>query len=133
MNHLNEDKLLEYLLETSTDTSERAKITEHLSACPECRRLLEDIRDDIEIIGGVRPLRPVLRIPYRRVSRNLVYQALRIAALIIFGIAIGSGGSKWISRQPATVSPAYVKLSPPPDSVSSYVVADATMISTKIQ
>jgi hypothetical protein len=129
MIHLNEDKLLEYLLETSADYAERDKISEHLAVCPECHKRLEEIREDIAIIGGIKPLRPVLRIPRPPVRSNFIYRTLRIAALIIFGVALGMVASKWVNRQPAIISPAYVTLSPPPDSVSSYVVADATGIS----
>ncbi len=129
MIHFNEDKLLEYALETSTDHAERAEIAEHLAICPECSTMLEVIRKDIEIIGSVRPLQPVLRIPGLRAQSNFTYRALRIAALIVFGIAVGLGVSKWVYRQPAKVLPAYITLSPPPDSVNSYVVADATEIS----
>ena len=129
MIHLNEDKLLEYALETFTNHAERAEIAEHLANCPECRTMLEVIRKDIEIIGSIRPLQPVLRIPGLRPRSNFTYRALRIAALIVFGMAVGLGASKWIYRQPAIVMPAYITLSPPPDSVNSYVVADATEIS----
>ena len=129
MIHFNEDKLLEYALETSPDHADRAEIAEHLADCPECRTMLEVIRKDIEIIGSVRPLQPVLRIPGLRARSNFTYRALRIAALIIFGMAVGLGASKWVYRQPAEVLPAYIMLSPPPDSVNSYVVADATGIS----
>ncbi len=129
MIHINEDKLLEYALETSSDRVERAEIADHLSVCAECHMKLEEIRKDIEIIGGVRPPQPALRIPGQRARPNSIYSALRIAALIVFGIAVGLGASKWVYRQPAIVLPAYILFSPPPDSVNSFVVGDATEIS----
>jgi len=133
MNHLNEDKLMEYALETSISHAEDAEIAEHLTLCPECRKRFEDLRKDNEILGSIQPLRPALSIPCQRVRFNPVYRAIRIAALIIFGIVLGSAGSRWANRQPATVSPAYVLLSPPPDSVAGCVVADATLMPKELR
>jgi hypothetical protein len=126
MNHLDEDSLMEYILETSADPAEWEKIAEHLAACPDCRKRFEDLRKDIEIVGSIRPLRPAVIIPGRPVHFNPLYRAIRIAALIIFGIAVGLGGSRWFNRQPATVLPAYIALPPLPDSIIGCVVADAT-------
>jgi anti-sigma factor RsiW len=133
MNHINEDKLLEYALETSADSAERSEIAAHLAICPECHKRLEDFQNEIKIIGGIRPFRPALSIPTRQVRSNFIYRVLRTAALIILGIAAGLGGSRLANRHPAMVSPAYLTLSPPPDSVNSYVVADATLISAELQ
>jgi anti-sigma factor RsiW len=130
MNHFNDDELLEYALETGADQSVRAEIARHVAACPECRARFEELREDMGIIGGIRPIPPVSRIPRMRMRSSLVYSILRAAALVILGIALGFGGSRMIDRQPAVVTPAYTALSPPPDSVSSYVVADATGLPT---
>lgn len=126
MSHFNDDELLEYALETGADQAGRAEIAKHVAACPRCHARLEELRKDIGIIGGVRPLPPVLRIPRMPSRSNLTYRLLKAAALVILGIALGFGGSRLIDRQPAVVTPAYTALSPPPDSVSSYAVADAT-------
>lgn len=126
MSHFNDDELLEYALETGADQAGRAEIAEHVATCPECRERLEGLMRDIEIIGGIRPIPPVVRFPGVRTRSSLIYSGLRAAALVLFGIALGFGASRLIDRRPAAVSPAYTELSPPPDSVSSYVVADAT-------
>lgn len=130
MIHFNDDKLLEYALETASDDSGRAEIEAHLAVCPGCRDRLDEIRKDIEIIGSIRPLQPVLSISPKRTHSDFIYRALRTAALIILGIAMGFGASKLVYRQPATVLPAYFTLSPPPDSVRSYVAADVTGLSS---
>ena len=128
MSHFNDDQLLEFALETGADQAGRAEIEKHLTVCDECRGRLNEIEKDIRTIGGIRPLSPVLRIPRIRPRAGLVYSALRAAALVILGIALGFGASRLIDRRPAEVSPAYVTLSPPPDSMIGYVVADATSI-----
>lgn len=128
MNHYNEDKLLEYLLETSDDLAQRTEIAEHLAACPECRKKLDDLRGEVEIIGSVRPLRSTLQIPRRQVRPSLFYRALRTAAILAIGVAAGLVGARWANPQPSVVSPAYIALSPPPDSISGYAVPDATAI-----
>jgi anti-sigma factor RsiW len=131
MIHINEDKLLQYALEVSPTDAERAVIAEHLATCSECSARLEELRKDIEIIGGIQPRKQELRMPVPRPRHNHVYPIIRAAALFIFGIAVGFGASNWIHRQPAYISPAYLTLSPPPDSVSTQVVSDATEISKR--
>ena len=129
--HINDDKLLQYALEISPTDKERAVIAEHLAICSECRSRLEELRRDIEIIGGIQPRRQELRMPGPRPRHNFAHPIIRAAALFILGIAVGFVASNWIQREPAYISPAYLTLSPPPDSVSTYVVSDATEISAR--
>ncbi len=129
--HINEDKLLQYALEVSPTDAERTAIAEHLAACSECSARLEELRKDIEVIGGIQPRRQELRMPGPRPRHNFVYPVIRAAALFIFGIVVGFGASHWIQRQPAYISPSYLTLSPPPDSIGTYVVSDATEISKR--
>lgn len=129
--HINEDKLLQYALEVFSTDSERAGIAEHLAICSECSARLEELRKDIEVIGGIQPRRQELRMPSPRPRHNFVYPIIRVAALFIFGILVGFGMSNWIYRQPTYISPSYLTLSPPPDSISTYVVSDATGVSKR--
>jgi hypothetical protein len=133
MSHFNDDELLEYALETGADQAGRVEIDKHLTVCEECRRRLEEIEKDIRAIGDIQPSSPVLRIPRMRPRAGLVYRALRAAALVILGIALGFSGSRMIDRRPAVVSPAYITFSAPPDSMISYVVADATSVPSEFR
>ena len=127
--HINEDKLLQFALEVSPTDAERAGIAEHLAICSECSARLEELRKDINVIGGIQPRRQELRMPIPRPWHNVLYPIVRAAALFIFGIVVGFGVSNWILREPAYISPSYLTLSPPPDSIGTYAVSDATGIS----
>jgi anti-sigma factor RsiW len=126
MNHIGEDELLKYVLEISAGEAEGAGIEAHLKACSACRTRLESLRKDLKIISGIRPQGQTLsmRSPHRR--HIALYSLLRAAALIILGIALGVSGSKLIQREPVCVSPAYLVLSPPADSIAGYAASDAT-------
>jgi hypothetical protein len=128
MTHNSEDELLRYALEVIANEEERASTAAHLAVCSECRVRLEDLRKDIQIVGGVRPRRRVLLIPNSRPREVLTYTILRTAALIILGSLIGFGASKGVHRELEFVSSGYVTLSPPTDSLTAYTVSDATDI-----
>jgi len=130
MNHINEDKLLEYALEVLPDRAESDVIERHLESCPDCAAILEKIRGDLELLGSIRPNHPVLKIPFRRARIRFVYSLIKAAALLILGMAAGYGISNWINEEPAVVSQAYLRLSPPPDSTLGFAAADATEISS---
>jgi hypothetical protein len=128
MNHLNDDHLLRHALEAYESDDERAETTAHIAACAECRERFENVQSDVGVIASVQPRRRVLQMPGPRPRRTVVYSLLRAAALIIFGVVVGYGTSNWMSRQPAQVSPAYVTLSPPADSLRRYAASDATEV-----
>jgi hypothetical protein len=100
--HVNEDKLLQYALEASPTDAERVSIAEHLAICSECSARLEEIRKDIEIIGGVQPRRQELRIPGPRPRHNFVYPVIRAAALFIFGPPISRSHRPLILSAPTS-------------------------------
>lgn len=129
MNHIDENKLLEYALELSPTESGRADIAEHLAECQDCAAKLERIRQDIGIIGSIQPREPDVRMPRHRSRRTFVYATLRAAALITIGIITGLGMSSWIHVEHICVSPAYVTLSPPEASAGGYSASDATGLS----
>lgn len=130
MKHIDGDKLLEYALETVSEVGERKEIERHLDDCPECRSQLKAIRDDLEFIGS---LKPSLTEPKPEVSprrKKYLYGIIRAAALIIFGFFIGlavSGGSE---PEDVYVTPCYVQLTPPADSLEGFAESDATGSST---
>jgi hypothetical protein len=126
MTHNSEDELLRYALEVIANEEERASMAAHLTVCSECRVRLEDLRKDIQIVGGVRPRRRVLLIPNSRPREVVAYTILRTAALIILGSLVGFGASKGVHRELEFVSSGYVTLSPPTDSLTPYAVSDAT-------
>jgi hypothetical protein len=128
MTHIDENKLLAYALEISESDTEKADIAAHVSTCAECRARLENIQKDIDIISGVQPMRRVLHLPSRPAQSNIMNTIIRSAALIIFGIFVGFGASKLIHHEPALVSPAYLTMSPPADSLTGYAITDATEI-----
>jgi hypothetical protein len=128
MTHNSEDELLGYTLETIASDEERAGIAAHLAVCSECRMRLENLRKEMEIIGGVIPRPRVLRIPSPRPREAVTYTILRTAALIVLGTLVGFGASKRVHREPEFVSSAYVTLSPPTDSLTAHAVSDATDI-----
>lgn len=128
--HINDDKLIEYALEIIYDDTERAGMKEHLEACRPCRDRLKKLQDDIDVIGSIHPQRIIASTRGRSRMRRALYSMLRAAALIIIGVAIGFGASAWLEDEPAHVSYQYIALSPPADSIGTYVVSDATDISS---
>jgi len=128
--HITEDKLLEYALEITDDNVDQAEIEGHLDACQSCRSRLKELRHDIDVIGSIRPPRPVASIPGVSRWNDAVYRLLRVAALIVVGLAVGFSASAWLEDEPARVASRYLTLSSPADSVSRYAASDATDISS---
>lgn len=126
MNHLTDDQLLAYVLETIADDAEHTALAGHLEQCSECRARLERCRADVALIGGVRPARREISMPRPAQRPSAFGRAVRIAAIFVAGIAIGVIARDWTSDNPARVSPAYVKLSPPSDSLAGSAASDAT-------
>jgi hypothetical protein len=126
MNHIDDDNLLEHVLEACTDANKSDEIERHLAECTECRDRLEQLREDIDVIGGISPQRPRLIIPKRRAGTG--YSNLRAAALLIFGIFIGFGAGNLMHHPQTYVSPSYVDLRPPELTASAPAESDATGI-----
>ncbi len=126
MKHIDEDRLLEYALNTIDDADERGEIESHLEECGECRSRLEIIGEDLDFIGSLKPdLNNAIPKTTTR-KRKYLYGMIRAAALIVFGFVIGlavSGGSE---RADVYVTPCYVRLSPPADSLGGFAESDAT-------
>ena len=131
MTHISEDKLMMYALEIIDDDKDLADIEGHLADCPDCRNRLEKIRHDIDIIGDVKPYRQVIQMPVPAVRRINIYSILKMVALFIFGIFVGYGASHISEKKPGPVSPAYIELSPPDNSMQGYAVCDSTGISER--
>jgi hypothetical protein len=130
MNHPTEDQLLAFALETDASENERQAITDHLAGCAECRARFEGIENDLRVIGGVRPQRQIAPAVLAKRRPVTAYTLLKAAALIIFGIVVGYSSARLTAEQPAMVSPSYIELSPPADSMIGYAVTDATEIGT---
>ena len=131
--HIDEDKLLAWVLDTLDSEDEKREIAIHLERCVECRSRLEKLKSDIEIIGDIRPTRGIAN-PAQKSSRpRLVYSFIRAAVLVLFGIGVGFGISAWLDDTPAPVSGFYADLSPAPDSVSRYAPSDATGVAVDLE
>ena len=130
MIHIDEDTLLKYALETLDDADEKSKIAAHLVSCQECLAQLEEIYGDLDTIASLRPTAITSRTQESSWTQQWVGSLLRIAALLVVGIALGFGGSFILTKEPHGVSPCYATLSPPADSISLYAVPDATEISS---
>ena len=128
MSHIDENRLLAYVLEVLDSDSERAEIAAHLAGCAECRALSERVRGDVDLIGSVSPLGQVLRISNPRARGRMVFAMLRAAAMIVLGIFIGLGASSLLRRPPVEVVPQYVALSPPGDRSSGCAATDVTEV-----
>jgi len=128
MSHVDEDRLLAYLLEVLERDSEREEIAEHLAGCAECRALLEHVQGDVELIGSVRPYGQVLRIRDHRIRGWRMYAALRAAAMVALGVFIGFGASSLLHHRPTEVVPPYAVLSPPTDCSSGCAVTDVSEV-----
>lgn len=126
--HIDDDKLLRYVLEVCSSDAERQDISEHLSACAECRRRLEGVRRDVGVIAGVRPRPAPLAMPRRESRSGVLYRSLRIAAVFALGIVVGYGASSVVREEPVYISPAYVPPPASPDSIYGFAVADATEV-----
>ncbi|MDM7917253.1 MAG: hypothetical protein QUU85_18595 [Candidatus Eisenbacteria bacterium] len=126
MTHPSEDILLGFALETIDDPSESAAVASHLAGCRRCSDLLAGIRRDLAILGGLEPRGRVLGRPL--VRRRLVpaIGLLQAAALLTIGFALGLGAAARSHREQAWVSPAYLSVSPPADSLRLLAVPDAT-------
>ena len=126
MNHISEDKLLEYALGTIESESESAEISEHLKKCRECRNSLASIKNDIDMLAGIKPNKHI-KIPSQQSrSKTFAYSLLKIAALLIIGFIAGIGSSVLLYERPVRVMPSYTKLSPPADSLANMAISDAT-------
>jgi predicted anti-sigma-YlaC factor YlaD len=126
MNHLSEDKLLEYVLAIIEDESEIEAIENHLESCDDCRARLDNINKDIDAIAGVKsPIVPLPQLPAKK-SFRIGGVILRAAALLLFGFLTGYIVADYTRPEPVNVSPSYLILSPPPDSAIGIVLSDAT-------
>ena len=128
MKHITEDKLLEYALETCSGDAEKAEIESHLDSCLECREQQSAIHKDIDLLGGVKGRKMVVNKPIAVRTRFSVQTMLKAAALLIFGFLSGLGVSNLVQREPISIMPSYIELSPPADSLTSFVATDATQI-----
>lgn len=128
MSHIDENKLLAYVLEILDCDSERDEIAAHLAGCAECRAQLETMRGDVETISSVRPHGRVLRIPNPRARGWGMYAILRAAAMIVLGVFLGFGASSVMHHRPREVVPPYAVLSPPRDCSSGCAVTDVTEV-----
>jgi predicted anti-sigma-YlaC factor YlaD len=148
MKHSSEDELLLYALEATVSSGEHDAIAAHLEVCSECRSRLEGIRKELEVLSSVRPKGRALEMPdsslqgpdewshhagtgHDRRSVRYGRTVLRAATFTVVGFLVGLGTSNWIHREPVLVSPAYVTLSPPAQSIAAHAACDATDISAQ--
>ncbi len=126
MIHISEDQLLEYALE-ACDENERLKIEEHIESCERCSEALNRIRQDIDLIGSIRPTKSPMAQPVPASQRgSFVSSLLRVAAILAIGFVIGYSTSSITRPDSIDIAPAYVQLSPPADSLAGYAPSDGT-------
>lgn len=131
MRHIEEDQLTAYALDTLESGSERQEIAAHLASCEECRLRLGSIEADVHLMSNIRPRSGDLRMPSPGRRGRPWAQWLRAAAILVTGISIGYGASMFGRTEPAPVSPSFVRLLPPADSVLGTAASDATGVSTE--
>ena len=131
MKHIEEDQLTAYALDTLESESERQEIAAHLASCEDCRLRLGSIEADVRLMSNIRPRSGDLRMPSPRRHGRPWVQWLRTAAILVTGISIGYGASMIGRTEPAPVSPAFVQLLPPADSVLGTAALDATGVSAE--
>jgi hypothetical protein len=129
MTHIDDDALLGHALDTIDDDAAKNQIVDHLAHCPECRRRLDEIWNDIDIIGSINPNSVHIGTPFVKAKPRIAVTLIRAAAFITIGFLGGLTSAKWISSSPATVTPLYADLTPIPDSLSGTAAPDATQIS----
>jgi len=129
MNHIDDDTILKYALEIIEDIKEKNSIEEHLVSCPECRQKLIEIRKDMDIIRGIQSLTSELKMPVPKKRGNILLSTMRVASLIILGIAIGFSSAKLSDNEQVSVRSSYNVISPLADSLIGFAPSDATEIS----
>ncbi len=131
MNHITEDNLLAYVLETKTDETNQSDIEEHLQSCENCRNRLAKIRADIDVITGIGTHTTATNAsaPSNRVP--VLGSLLRAAAVLIIGIGIGYGAALWTQPEQVTITAQYLSPSPAHDSTFRYAVSDVTGLAQK--
>jgi anti-sigma factor RsiW len=127
MNHIDDDRLLEYALDL-TDDENKSVITSHLSQCLDCTKRLAAMKADVGLLAGVSPRRPPVQMPGRGSHNRFAFRLMQAAAFIVLGFFGGLGAAGLMDRAPRIVSPLYADLSPLPDSLSNTAASDATQV-----
>jgi len=128
MNHISEDKLLEYSLELIEDKQALDDIEKHIHGCSKCRERLSKIREDVDVIGGVRvESESMPSFITRRGNRNS-FVLFKVAAILIVGFLLGYSTSNWLSKESTSIVASQLRTSPPPDSIIGIAASDGTEI-----
>jgi len=127
MNHLSEDDLLAYALETCENPD---RIEGHLHSCTGCNARLDSIRADIEIIAGVRPRTSRPHAPVVSLPASRLMKIVHIAAVIVLSFAAGFATSRFWQHEPAHVTPATTDWVTPA-SATDAAACDATAMNVR--
>jgi len=128
MKHIEEDRLLEYALETRPDDEDRKTIEAHLAECQQCRDALEKIRDELTIIGSIRPDVTPFPVQSSNKRKSIVPALLKAAALVIFGAVTGFGLAAQISTEQVSILPRYEIQSSSNSSLQERASREATRV-----
>lgn len=128
MYHIDENRLLAYVLEVLDCDADRNEIAEHLHGCPECSAQLERIRGDVQIISSIQPYARVLQMSNPRGRRRRAYAILRAPVMIVLGVFVGFGIASLVRNPPTEVVPQYVVLSPPDGRSPGSAATDVTEV-----
>mgnify|MGYP006865027725 CR=1 FL=1 len=117
MNHYDDDSLTAYLLEMIEDVGKGNQIEYHLKTCEICQKKLQDIKSDIDMIGGfeLKPVKDHYPLPSKQVAKKSNW--FRLAAVMIMGITIGGYFIITESFAPIPVVPMRMASTQSPDSV----------------
>lgn len=120
MNHLHEDQILKYMLDT-LDSVENKSVKNHLENCKKCTSLLHNIKSDFEIIDSYNPhVEYDNFLPQR--NKIEVNNWLKVAAVLVLGFLTGYLTSNYTKPDQVTVvAQTLIPQSPQIDS-SDYIV-----------
>ncbi|GEM_PF-911711 len=130
MNHIDDDMLMKLALEL-LDGEEAAGLEAHISECEDCRVRLEGIRRDMDLLGSIEPGLDRAVIPLPGASRPRFATWLRVAALVLFGFAVGYGVSRLEEDRIIYVVPHRVDVAPPSHTYPSFSYCESPDLSTE--
>lgn len=130
MNHPDSDTILKFALET-LEAEEHASVGDHLGSCAVCGRVLDDIREDIKLISGLKPETGTHVISMPPPRRSYLVPVFRAAAILIAGVLTGYYLSESSRSGPVTVVQQRLEPVPAITSVNGFAACDVIDISSR--
>jgi len=126
MNHLNEDQLLNYVLET-LDINDISAIQDHLEYCSECKIQLEKIKKELNVLQSFDPkIEETYFFPRKS---NKINYLLKIAAVLVLGFLSGFLTSDYFNQPHINVrAQTIIPKSPTADSTEFVVCPNVDIL-----